>query len=295
MDESINARSQSRELLADSFFWHYLGREFSALRERLGDLTAEWENVTETSPEHEIEFLEVTPAPSIDSWSLSAPSVAARLEFKALALKAGDALSKNDCVDAVAVWLDTLRSENLNHVEHPPSMESLDDQDDDGPAHFRRSGAISNLCEASAILCKALEIKELNVERIARAAAAEKRRRDSIAGPLPGPTPVPTVEPALTPERGISSQQETSPKPETLPGRELHHARVTSAPARVDRRSVLDPLLNLKGWSVNDWANAAHVSHATAMDYLLGKTDPYPSTRKKLADALAIQISQLPD
>jgi lambda repressor-like predicted transcriptional regulator len=54
------------------------------------------------------------------------------------------------------------------------------------------------------------------------------------------------------------------------------------------RRAFVLPLLEQKGWSILDWANEANVSHATAQDYLDNKTKPYPSTRKKLANALGI-------
>ncbi len=60
------------------------------------------------------------------------------------------------------------------------------------------------------------------------------------------------------------------------------------------RRAAIQPLLDAKGWSILDWANAARVSHATAQDYLSGKTNPYPSTRLKLAKAFGIMVQQLP-
>ena len=41
-------------------------------------------------------------------------------------------------------------------------------------------------------------------------------------------------------------------------------------------------------------ANEAEVTHATAMDYLDGKTDPFTSTRRKLAKALGLPFEQLP-
>ncbi len=60
------------------------------------------------------------------------------------------------------------------------------------------------------------------------------------------------------------------------------------------RRVYVMPILEKKGWSVLDWANASEVSHATAMDYLDDKSKPYPSTRFKLAKALNIPVEQLP-
>jgi hypothetical protein len=60
------------------------------------------------------------------------------------------------------------------------------------------------------------------------------------------------------------------------------------------RKAFVDPLLENNGWSILDWANNAEVAHATAMDYLQGKTNPYRSTRKKLATALGISAERLP-
>jgi hypothetical protein len=67
----------------------------------------------------------------------------------------------------------------------------------------------------------------------------------------------------------------------------------TSTP-EVTRESFVKAILDSKGWSIFDWANEANVSHATAIDYLNGKTKPHPSTRRKLAVALGIQAQQLP-
>jgi len=70
------------------------------------------------------------------------------------------------------------------------------------------------------------------------------------------------------------------------------------APARVkketSRELFVNEVLASKGWSIFDWANEAKVAHATAIDYLHGKTKPYRSTRKKLADALGVSVEKLP-
>lgn len=68
---------------------------------------------------------------------------------------------------------------------------------------------------------------------------------------------------------------------------------VTSASV-VSRETFVKEILDSKGWSIFDWANDAEVSHATAIDYLHGKTKPHPSTRLKLAKSLGITIQQLP-
>jgi len=63
---------------------------------------------------------------------------------------------------------------------------------------------------------------------------------------------------------------------------------------QVSRESFVKGILQSKGWSIFDWATEAEVSHATAIDYLHGKTKPHPSTRRKLAEALGVTAQQLP-
>lgn len=60
------------------------------------------------------------------------------------------------------------------------------------------------------------------------------------------------------------------------------------------REEFVKSILESKGWSVLDWATEAEVTHATAMDYLHGKTKPHRSTRLKLANGLGVSIQQLP-
>ena len=71
-------------------------------------------------------------------------------------------------------------------------------------------------------------------------------------------------------------------------------ASVQSAGADA-RRTVLDPLLRERGWSTLDWAQAAHVDFHTASDYLKGLTKPRRDTLKKLADALGVAITSMPE
>ena len=61
-----------------------------------------------------------------------------------------------------------------------------------------------------------------------------------------------------------------------------------------DREVVVLPILLSKGWSILDWATASNVDFHTANDYLKGVTQPYPSTRKKLADSLDLDVKDLP-
>jgi lambda repressor-like predicted transcriptional regulator len=63
---------------------------------------------------------------------------------------------------------------------------------------------------------------------------------------------------------------------------------------KLSRREFVTPLLKAKGWSPLDWALEATVAPATANDYLANKTNPYRSTRLKLAKALGVPVEQLP-
>jgi hypothetical protein len=60
------------------------------------------------------------------------------------------------------------------------------------------------------------------------------------------------------------------------------------------RQSVVRPLLEKNGWSILDWAAESNVDFHTADNYLKGKTNPYRSTRKKMADALGMPVTDLP-
>jgi hypothetical protein len=64
---------------------------------------------------------------------------------------------------------------------------------------------------------------------------------------------------------------------------------------RANARAVfVEPFLRKKGWSVFEWANNSSVDFHTANDYLKGLTNPYRSTRKKLAESLGLEPGQLP-
>jgi hypothetical protein len=61
-----------------------------------------------------------------------------------------------------------------------------------------------------------------------------------------------------------------------------------------DRKQLIDPILTRKGWSIHDWAVQSEVDFHTANDYLMGKTNPFRSTRKKLATSLGVAVETLP-
>jgi len=49
-----------------------------------------------------------------------------------------------------------------------------------------------------------------------------------------------------------------------------------------------------RGWSLLDWAIHAGVDWHTTSDYANGRTNPYRSTRLKLATALGLSVHDLP-
>jgi hypothetical protein len=61
-----------------------------------------------------------------------------------------------------------------------------------------------------------------------------------------------------------------------------------------ERRSFISVILDNKGWSILDWAINSGVDYHTAKNYLTGKTNPYKSTRAKLATSLGVEVQKLP-
>jgi hypothetical protein len=66
------------------------------------------------------------------------------------------------------------------------------------------------------------------------------------------------------------------------------------ANTQTERKLFVEPILTENGWSILDWASNSKVDFHTADSYLKGKTNPFPSTRKKLADALKVKVDDLP-
>jgi hypothetical protein len=100
------------------------------------------------------------------------------------------------------------------------------------------------------------------------------------------------------------NQRETSTLPnpsQTEPPGATPQASVSSAitPSRAQcvgsRKAVLEPLLTHRGWSTLDLAQAARVDYNTANDYLNGLTNPRRDTLKKLADALGVSPTEMPE
>jgi len=83
---------------------------------------------------------------------------------------------------------------------------------------------------------------------------------------------------------------EPSPPPVVVPPR-LESALKKPTNEREPR---VMPLLNERGMSINDWAVQSGVDFHTANRYLKGLSNPYQSTRNKLAKSLGIKVEDLP-
>ena len=81
-------------------------------------------------------------------------------------------------------------------------------------------------------------------------------------------------------------------EPQPAPPRDSLAADATKAGA--GGRAAFAMSILKKGWSILDWANEARVDYHTADDYLKGQSNPYQSTRRKLADALGVPVEELP-
>jgi hypothetical protein len=62
-----------------------------------------------------------------------------------------------------------------------------------------------------------------------------------------------------------------------------------------DREAQLSPILKSKGFTPGGWATAAGLDPSVVYDYLAGKSNPRPSTRKTLAEALGMKPDDLPE
>jgi hypothetical protein len=61
-----------------------------------------------------------------------------------------------------------------------------------------------------------------------------------------------------------------------------------------NRKAVIMPLLDEREMTRSQWATKAGVDPSVVYDYIEGKSNPRPHNRKALADALGINLQQLP-
>lgn len=95
----------------------------------------------------------------------------------------------------------------------------------------------------------------------------------------------------MTPDGEVSASGTTNATP-AAPSSQASDAQRERSDAR---KAFIGPKLAEKGWSNHDWATHSEVDSHTVNDYLRGKTKPYSSTRKKLADSLGVHVEKLPE
>jgi hypothetical protein len=88
---------------------------------------------------------------------------------------------------------------------------------------------------------------------------------------------------------GQIASDEAGPEIESGTGQSVGEVGIDAIKVRAEKRcAFVRPILTGKGWSTFEWATESKVDFHTADDYMKGTTNPYPSTRKKLATSLDI-------
>jgi hypothetical protein len=144
--------------MADSDFWRSLAAKFRGMikYDPSHTLHAGWKYTVIVGQ----------PSPKNAEWHLAGSerpllSQTIRLEFEALARRGGAKIDPG--IDSFLAWLETLRSEGLNSA----SMQPVAQIGEAGtPTAFHYSGTIVRLSAASADLCRILESRALEAERI---------------------------------------------------------------------------------------------------------------------------------
>lgn len=179
----------------------------------------------------------------------------------------------------IRIWLETLREKVIRHVMK--DVEQIDQEDRSGQTGLTPHGVSKNRMRSA--------MREALNQMIESRLASPKP--SSPPPPAPGePHTSPLLRMALA-SRGGHPQSVGSDFP-VSPSKADTKELASAVSER--RRIVIRPLLDERGWSILDWANAANVAYHTAADYLEGKTAPYPSTRKKLANSLGLSVQQFP-
>jgi hypothetical protein len=80
-----------------------------------------------------------------------------------------------------------------------------------------------------------------------------------------------------------------------LPAKEQADTARTEAAAAARRQSVVMPILKQKRWSRGKWATKSGVGKNCVYEYLDGKRNPGYENRKAMADALELDVEELPD
>jgi hypothetical protein len=152
--------------MADSNFWQDMAGRFLAIT------NGSWLNVRWRS----IKKID-SPDPLITKWTIAVTfpeAKSARLEFEAIARRCGREVYPY--CDSLDGWFQELRSATKTK---PPAVSRQFDSNGRVAAHVN-DGVISNPCQASADLCRALESLAIEAER----KEAERKEREDRSKPL---------------------------------------------------------------------------------------------------------------
>jgi hypothetical protein len=148
--------------MADYGFWRELAAEFGAL-DTHGELRADWHQTARMGE----------PTPPTADWRIVAAGSYLRsisFSFQSSARRGG--MEIHPAMDSMVAWLEELRSRGLNHEPGPIASEV---NPEGGIVACTYTGTISNVCHASADLCKIFESVELEIERLRRVKAEMDR------------------------------------------------------------------------------------------------------------------------
>lgn len=135
--------------MADSDFWHDLATEFQRLHETYGSLRYECVYIVDSGP--------------VGDWRFAgSASGSIRTHFQVLAAHgAGSGEIANDgTTDLVIAWLEALRRDGSGFLLGSRFTE----RNTDGGETIHQTGSIFDVCEASANLCRTLELRALQAE-----------------------------------------------------------------------------------------------------------------------------------
>ena len=93
---------------------------------------------------------------------------------------------------------------------------------------------------------------------------------------------------------GTNPNGATEPKTGASNGKDVGLALDAAETCGAERRAVLEPILQQKGYSRSKWATVAGVDPSVVYDYLKGTSNPNPESRKALAEAIGLSVDALP-
>jgi lambda repressor-like predicted transcriptional regulator len=210
-------------------------------------------------------------------------------QFRTLASRAGLALGPSNGVVPEDVWL------------HKLFLDLLENKSDQLFAATQKGGVIHRVCVASATFCSRLERKSLesetggemrdqDMESVWKAEIEVLERRLDDWADKSRPEFRRMVERKQLLQRELNTLLEAN----RLRSQAAMAAKGLHNTTGGEREAFVTAILARKGWSILDCANESGLDFHTVNGYLKGKTKPYRSTRKKMAEALGVAVDDLP-